>query len=99
MSANPKDPRPIYNETQVIECKREFFLFHQDSNHVCEVQNILIKNDTKVIVKGNNLTTVLHIFSLEVYKLPKEIFIEFRNLKNLIVNGNHLQILEKDTFR
>ncbi|KAL7011755.1 hypothetical protein ACKWTF_014429 [Chironomus riparius] len=95
----PKEAKPIYNETQVIECKREFFLFHQDQNHVCEVQNILIKNDTKVIVKGNELTTVLHIFSLEVYKLPQEIFVEFKNLKNLIVNGNHLQLIERETFK
>lgn len=88
----------MYNGTQVIECKREFFLFHQDQNHVCEVQGILIKNDTKVIVKGNDLTTVLHIFSIEVYKLPKEIFEEFKNLKNLIVNGNHLKVIERGTF-
>lgn len=46
-----KDTRPIYNGTQVVECKREFFLFHQDQNHVCEVVNILIKNDTKIIGK------------------------------------------------
>lgn len=93
-----KEVKPIYNGTQVIECKREFFLFHQDQNHVCEVQNIVIKNDTKVIVKGNDLTTVLHIFSIEVYKLPKEIFEEFKSLKNLIVNGNHLRVIELGTF-
>ncbi len=93
-----KESRPAYNGTQLIECKREFFLFHKDSNHVCEVQNIIIKNDTKIIVKGNDLTTVLHIFSIEVYKLPREIFREFQSLKNLIVNGNHLKIIEKRTF-
>lgn len=94
-----KDIKPIYNGTQVIECKREFFLFHQDQNHVCEVVNIQIKNDTKVIVKGNDMTTVLHIFSMEVYKIPEEIFKEFSNLKNLIVNGNHLRVIEKTTFK
>lgn len=53
MSIPPKDTRPIYNGTQVVECKREFFLFHQDQNHVCEVVNIIIKNDTKIIGKNN----------------------------------------------
>lgn len=41
---------------------------------------------------------MLYIFNYEVYKLPKEIFTKFINLKHLIVNGNHMQILEKDTF-
>lgn len=59
---------------------------------------LVIKNDTNVTIIGNNLTNVLYIFSLEVYKLPKEIFRKFTNLKHLIVNGNHLQILEFDTF-
>ena len=48
-----KEIKPIYNGTQVIECKREFFLFHQDQNHVCEVVNIMIKNDTKIIGMKN----------------------------------------------
>jgi Leucine-rich repeat (LRR) protein len=96
-----KDTQPLaYNDTQIIKCKREFFLFHQDQNHVCEVVNIYIKNDTKeVIVYGNELTTVLHIFSNEVHYIPEEIFKEFPSLKNLIVNGNHLQIIERTTFR
>jgi Leucine-rich repeat (LRR) protein len=89
----------VYNGTQIIQCKREFFLFHQDQNHVCEVVNLIIRNDTKVVVQGNELTTVLHIFSKEVYKIPEEIFEKFPQLKNLIVNGNHLQILEKTTFQ
>lgn len=59
---------------------------------------ILIKNDTNVTIIGNNLTNVLYIFNFEVYKIPKEIFEKFTNLKHLIVNGNHLQILEHDTF-
>lgn len=45
-------PKPIYNGTQIIECKREFFLFHMDENHVCEVVNIIIKNDTDIIGKN-----------------------------------------------
>lgn len=59
---------------------------------------ILIKNDTNVTIIGNNLTNVLYIFNFEVYKLPQEIFLKFTSLKHLIVNGNHLQILEMDTF-
>lgn len=58
----------------------------------------MIKNDTNVTIIGNNLTNVLYIFNFEVYKLPKEIFVKFTSLKHLIVNGNHLQILEHDTF-
>lgn len=50
-------------------------------------------------MKGNEMTTVLHIFSLEVYKVPEEIFKEFTNLKNLIVNNNRMQIIEQSTFR
>lgn len=87
-----------YNGTAIIECKREFYLFHQDQNHVCEVADVLIKNDTDVIIRGNDITTVLHIFNFEVYKIPKDIFSQFKNLRNLIVNGNHLEIIEETTF-
>lgn len=47
---------------------------------------------------GNSNINVLYIFNYEVYKIPKEIFTKFISLKHLIVNGNHLQILELDTF-
>lgn len=94
----PLQPKVKQNGT-TIECQREFFLFHQDQNHVCEVTGLIIKNDTtNVTIIGNKLTNVLYIFNFEVYKLPKEIFEKFTNLKHLIVNGNHLQILETDTF-
>lgn len=33
-----------------------------------------------------------------MYKLPKEIFAKFTSLKHLVVNANHLKILESDTF-
>lgn len=67
-------------------------------NHVCEVTGILIKNDTNVTINGNSKINVLYIFNFEVYRLPKEIFTKFISLKHLIVNGNHMQILENDTF-
>lgn len=59
---------------------------------------LLIKNDTNVTINGNSNINVLYIFNFEVYKIPKEIFQKFMNLKHLIVNGNHMQLLEKDTF-
>ena len=67
-------------------------------NHVCEVSSVVIKNDTVVTINGNSNINVLYIFNFEVYKLPKEIFKKFMNLKHLIVNGNHVQLLEDDTF-
>jgi Leucine-rich repeat (LRR) protein len=62
------------------------------------VTNLVIKNDTNYTIIGNDLTNVLHIFNYEVYKLPKEIFSKFTSLKHLVVNANHLKILESDTF-
>lgn len=59
---------------------------------------IVIKNDTNVTIIGNSNINVLYIFNYEVFKLPKEIFKKFINLKHLIVNGIHMQILEEDTF-
>lgn len=59
---------------------------------------VVIKNDTNVTINGNMNINVLYIFNYEVYKLPKEIFRKFINLKHLIVNGNHMRILEEDTF-
>lgn len=65
---------------------------------MCEVSGVVIKNETQVTIRGNGNINVLYIFNFEVYKLPKEIFSKFLNLKHLIVNGNHVQILETDTF-
>lgn len=63
------------------------------------MSSVVIKEDTKnVTIIGNLNINVLYIFNFEVYKLPKEIFEKFINLKHLIVNGNHLQLLEDDTF-
>lgn len=41
---------------------------------------------------------MLYIFNFEVYKIPKLLFINFVSLKNLIVNGNHMKVIENDTF-
>lgn len=62
------------------------------------MSGVVIKNDTNVTIHGNVNINVLYIFNFEVYKLPKEIFKKFLNLKHLIVNGNHVQLLERDTF-
>lgn len=62
------------------------------------MSSVVIKNDTNVTINGNSNINVLYIFNFEVYKLPKEIFKKFINLKHLIVNGNHVQLLEDDTF-
>lgn len=58
----------------------------------------MIKNVTLVTIIGNANINVLYIFNFEVYKLPNEIFKKFLNLKHLVVNGNHVQLLEMDTF-
>lgn len=62
------------------------------------MSGVVIKNDTNVTINGNRNINVLYIFNYEVYKLPKEIFKQFVNLKHLIVNGNQMQIIEMDTF-
>lgn len=58
----------------------------------------MIKNDSNVTINGNRNINVLYIFNYEVFKLPKEIFKQFVNLKHLIVNGNQMQLIEMDTF-
>lgn len=62
------------------------------------MSGVVIKNDSNVTVNGNPKINVLYIFNYEVYKLPKEIFKQFVNLKHLIVNGNHMQLIEMETF-
>lgn len=84
--------------SNTIECKRDYFLFHRD-DHVCEVFNLgITKNDNNITIKGNQITTILHIFSVQLYAIPSELFEKFTNLKNLIANGIQIEVIEESSF-
>lgn len=94
-------PVPDLNVT--LECKKEYYNYWND--YICDVYEITIRNNSIVTIPESNNNqyainfTTIHIHGIEVYKIPPQLFVVFKNVKKIVANNVKMQIIEGDTFK